>query len=170
MIQVDSLKLLEALPNEVEENELALIKDTQKVYVYKNKKWEEFHPDNGGLKLNLMELNSMAVTQLPALSNDEIKNTKKLISTFVKDNKQYYYMLLSNELKYYTVFVLLNEDADDVVPPIEDEAIGCLQDIGVIKSSEKTNDNAALEFWVTVDDKSYPFYFFDYTKGIIICK
>lgn len=164
MIHVKTKKILDTLQNKTED-ELAIVDETQKVYVYKDGAWEEFNQKEG-LTISLMELNSLAVSQLAPLTEEELEEGKQLIREFV-DEDRYYYMLLSNELHYYTVFIVIDDEGS--TPLIEDEVIACLQDMGDIKSIEKTDDGA-MEMWVTIEDKSYPFYFFNYKKGIIICK
>ena len=76
-------------------------------------------------------------------------------------------MLLSNELKYYTVFNF-DENYTDDMPQLEDEVIECAKELGKLKSIV-TNDDS-IELWITVDDKSYPLYFFNYSGGVIQCR
>ena len=167
MFTVKNLELLKSLPLrqniENDEYEMSIVEDEQKVYQYKNGEWVEYKsPD--GLTISLLELNSMAITQLAPLPNEEIIKAKLAINKLVSLG---YYMLLSNELKYYTVFNF-NKNYTKDNPRIADEVIACLQELGDIKSYEVNNDN--IEFWITKEDKSYPLYFFDYSGGVIKCR
>jgi hypothetical protein len=171
MFTVKNLKLLKTLPlrNEVSEDySMAFVEDEQKVYQYKNGDWVEC-PGPSGLNMSLLELNSMVVTQLPKLSKKDIEDIKSKIREYVSQQQFGFFMLLSNELKYYTVFDYTVNLVEQNIPLIEDEVIACLQELGTLKLFDKTQDNA-WEAWITKDDKSYPLYFFDYTKGVIQCR
>ena len=112
----------------------------------------------------------LAVTQLPELiiTPDE----RDAILDYVVDTDNTYYMLLSNELHYYTVFSFdkAHQNPNDL-PPIEDEVIACVQDLGIIKSIAP-NEDGVIEIWITDIDaeKSYPLYFFKYDLGVIQCQ
>lgn len=167
MIKVQTKKILDALQSPPD-NEIAVVEEDKKVYIYKDLEWQDYVPNDGGLKISLMELNSMLVSQLPALTDEQIDEAKKLIKEYTTTEIANYYMLLNNELRYYTVF-LTKTDFLLGLKYIEDEVIDCLNDIGTIKSIT-VNDDGVLECWVTAEDKSYPLFLFDYTKGVILCK
>ena len=177
MLNIKTYNILKALKN-VPENEIAVVEEDKKVYIYSNDEWQEYKPEDGGLKVSLLELNQIAVTQLPKLTKKQLKEKGKIIRDYYeKDNPgKEYFMLLSNELHYYTVFKMHHnyQEADPVevkkyeYPLLEDEVIGCLQDLGKIKSIAK-NDDGVIECWITSGDTSYPLYFFDYEKGVIEC-
>lgn len=167
MIKVQTKKILNALQSPPD-NEIAVVEEDKKVYIYKDLKWQEYIPNDGGLKISLMDLNSMLVTQLAPLTNEQIEEAKALIKEYTTTELGGYYMLLNNELRYYTVFLTKTSFLEGV-RPVEDEVIDCLHDIGVIKSIT-VNDDGVLECWVTADDKSYPLFLFDYTKGVILCQ
>ena len=168
MLNIKTLNILNALKN-VPDNEIAVVEENKKVYIYKENSWQEYVSEDGGLKISLLELNQIAVTQLPAYTKKQIKKAKQLISDYcLKDNEtSNRFMLLSNELKYYTVFE--TKCGISAMPAIEDEVILCLEEIGTIKSISKNNDGV-IECWITVEDQSYPLYLFDFTKGVIVCR
>lgn len=167
MLNIKTYNILTALKN-VPENELAVVEENKKVYIYSNNEWQEYKPEDGGLKISLLELNQMAVTQLPAYTKAQIRDAKKLITEYRQQHcpNSCYYMLLSNELKYYTIFSIVPEPT--TTPNLENEFIDCLKHLGTIKSVA-LNDDGVIECWVTIDDNSYPLYFFDYTEGVIEC-
>lgn len=171
MFTVKSLKLLKTLPlrNEVSEDySLALVEDEKKIYQYKDGEWVEYkNPD--GFTISLMELNSMAITQMPPLTDDAILDVKTQLREYVGIRVDGFFMLLSNELRYYTVFDYTVNLVDKDIPLIDDEVIACVQELGILKSFE-INKDGVCEIWITKDDKSYPLYFFDYTKGVIQCR
>lgn len=167
MLNIKTLNILHALRN-VPDNEIAVVEENKKVYQYLNNEWEEYKPKENGLKISLLELNQAIVNQLPAYTDEQVQEAKQVI--FQYSRRDYanarYFMLLSNELKYYTIFGM---KSGVLCPMLEDEVIGCLQDLGTIKSIAK-NDNGAVECWITTDNNSYPLYFFDYSKGVIQCQ
>lgn len=169
MIKVKNLKTLKALPNH-EEGELALVEKNSKVYVYKNNKWVEYDPKDGGLTVSLYDVNKMAMPNLPDFTDEQIEEARHMIAEFVGPKTQFW-MLLNNEKHYYTVFWLQHKQNILLVKSIEDEVIGCLKEIGAIKSIEKVDDNT-IEAWVIdkEDSEAYAYYLFNYDKGVVICK
>lgn len=167
MINVKTYDILTTLLNK-EENEIALVEDEQKLYIYKETEWVEYKPEEGGLKISLMELNSLLVDKLPVL--EDLKKSKRLIKKYVNKHSNYY-MLLNNDLHYYTVFHIDTNSEEKIA----DVVIECLQSLGEIKSIDK-NAGGVIECWITLREpheatyNSYPLYFFDYTEGVITCK
>ena len=180
MLNIKTYNILTALKN-VPENEIAVVEENKKVYIYSENEWKEYTPEDGGLKISLLGLNQMAVTQLPALTKKQLKEARKIIRDYYeKDNfTKEYFMLLSNELHYYTVFKIMNEykriEGQLIInykkdcPALDEEVIWCLQNLGTIKSIAK-NDEGVIECWVTANDTSYPLYFFTYDEGVIECR
>lgn len=73
-----------------------------------------------------------------------------------------YFMLLNNELHYYTLFSRINFNEGYGASQI----IGCLQDNGKILSIDKDGD--AWECWVRdKNQECYLFYLFPYDNGVI---
>ena len=147
------------------EGELALVEETRTLYKWDGANWN-IHKDPKGINVSLFELNQGAMTALPALSEKEIEKAKTAIHDFVHGSKQIWFMLLSNEQRYYTVF---NTKSGNVkLPKIEDEVIECLKGQGQIKSFEDLGDS--IELWVTIDKQSYVYYLFGYNRGVILCQ
>jgi len=168
MIKVKDFKMLEALPNHSPE-ELALVEDENKVYIYKDE-WVEYNPEDGGLTVSLYDVNKLAMPNLPDLTDEEIDEAKHMIAQFVGPKTQFW-MLLNNEKHYYTVFWIQHKSNILLMQRIEDEVIECLKEIGAIKSIEKVDDNT-IEAWVIDKDdlEAYAYYLFNYDKGVVICK
>jgi hypothetical protein len=72
-------------------------------------------------------------------------------------------MLLCNELKYYTVFN--TEKAFE--EKLEEVVFECLNNVGTIVAVDPTEDGAAIEIWVKLEEEAKVFYFFGYDKGVI---
>ena len=176
-IQIDNKDILLNLKNH-QEDEIAYVKDQKKFYLYKNNEWNEVrNPNEEVFSLSLYEMNKMILAELPSLNDEEIQNGKNILREYILDLKHLdkYYTLLCHELKYFTVFVEDNEscleDKDDIVNVIFE----CINNIGQIKSIERTQDMQAIEIWVTVsnsasEEETYVMYFFNYGKGIVPCR
>lgn len=77
-----------------------------------------------------------------------------------------YFMLLCNDIHYYTVLHLTednNEFAEDIV-------IECLQDVGVVQYIEYDNENQQVECWVKNENGVMLFMLFNYDWGVIECR
>ena len=113
----------------------------------------------------------MAVSKLPDL--EDIDSAKETIQNFIDSEANHfkkYWMLLNNDLRYYTVFhrhmagdfynAIIEENLPDVL-------IECLQNIGTIKMFE-TIDNDHIECWVDIPSRGCEVYLlFPYDEGVI---
>ena len=161
MLVVKTKKLLKSIKNH-EDGELALVEKTKKVYKYDKTtdSWDEMKAE-GGLKMNLFEINKTAIPQLPTLTPEVMHEKKAMIKDFVANGK--FYMLLSNSKKYYTIFMRGDSEEE-----MDDAIMSCLQ--GDVKSIELTDDGGAIEIWSVIDGEAYEFYLFNYEMGVIVCR
>lgn len=128
---------------------------------------EEETQATGNLNMNLYDLNKQIVAQLPDLNKEDLISARDTIVAYYNKTMGQYYMMLCNELKYYTIFAIKPE-ANDY---FEDEVIDCLYDFAdSIKSIDYDTENkTAIEIWFTKNDEAYVMYLFDYTQGVIDC-
>lgn len=123
-------------------------------------------------ELSLYELNKNIMENVP---KEAIPTEEQLIEAINKydneSNHSSYYMLLSNQIKYYTIFERIVERGRikfSCFNEFAQEVISCLKDMGeIIGISEEPG---ALEFWVKTEDGPECFYLFDYTQGIVYFK
>ena len=97
----------------------------------------------------------------------ELKEKKEIISTFIKETDNRYYMLLCNDRKDYTVFTLLDgekDKSDETASILVDE---CLFNRGLIKGIDLTENKDAFEIWLSIDKEAYCYYFFPYDNAIV---
>ena len=163
---VNTYSELLALKNH-KEDEIILIKETEQYYVYKDNQWILYIPEENKETcpaLTLYQLNKMIMTKFKTYSEEDILKSKKDIRKYVDDTNNFSYMLLCNDLRYYTVFIKdkIYEEA------IEDVLIECLNNLGEIKSIDFTNEKDAIEIWFYREDELYVSYFFTY-GGIEKC-
>lgn len=92
------------------------------------------------------------------------------LEKWLKDRpKGKYYMLLCNELRYYTLFNMINDSIDSLVDEVREcaESRGEILDIGLDEST-----NEAYEIWIKdyEDGEPHVFMFFNYDLGVIEVK
>ena len=91
-----SKNVIDAFPRP-QENEYVFCTDTETYLIYtRNKEWVDYQPQtNGGLNMNLYDLNKTAVAQLPTMT--EFEEVYKMIDEFDKQyqeaNKYYFYQI-----------------------------------------------------------------------------
>lgn len=121
--------------------------------------------ENGMPQVTLYQLNQMMVHQLPIYTEDDMDRAEDIIHDWVYNgNKGNYYMLLCNELSYYTLFhavdncLILENFIAELWDVLHDMVI---RDISI-------DDNGAVAIWIDWDDNtSHCFYLFPYDKGVV---
>lgn len=168
MLKIKDLKTLMKLKTNNKIDELALVEETRTLYKWDGENWN-IYKNPTGVNVSLYELNQGAMTAAPAMTDDMIEIAKQKIADFVAGQNSNYFMLLSREQNYYTVFNTGYDTGTDFnYSKIEDEVIDCLKIRGVIKDID-TVDNG-IECWITEEGNSYVYYLFDYQGGVIKCQ
>ena len=113
--------------------------------------------------MTVYDINKAAYKQQKTLSRDKILSYLPQINKFLTINPSNYYMLLNNELHYYTMFVWKNGAVNDMTS----ELLKVVKSLGEVKGIEVQID--MIEFWVYDKEKDdcfiYPF--FSYAEGVI---
>lgn len=126
--------------------------------------------------MTLYEMNQAGYTSLPKMAKSAISAAKDKVAEWIQANlsehggENIYFMLLNNDLRYYTLFNWRalspregGGDSEDVVRAI----FSIVKDLGTLKSIE-LNSNGAWEFWITAPNATTnAYYLFDYTQGVI---
>lgn len=117
----------------------------------------------------LYDLNKNLVKQNEIELTEAVLNSKKeIVKNFIIKQNNYYYMLLCNDRKDYTVFHWNNicEDggAMEIAKILVDE---CLKNRGEIRGIDITKDKGAIEIWLLIDEEAFVYYFFPYDSAII---
>jgi len=128
---------------------------------------------------SLYEVNKGLVEKnVPDLTDEEMQNKKTLIIDFINNTSNQYYMLLCNDKKDYTIFRRETNENKDFLDNLEtpdrdrlwnvliDE---CLPNRGRTKSIELTENQDAVEIWISIESESYCYMFFPYDAAIIEC-
>ena len=119
---------------------------------------------------NLYDINKNLVKKNEIKLSEGILNSKKeIIKNFIMNkSNHFYFMLLCNERKDYTVFDFDGQKSPEkslnCAKCLVDE---CLINRGEIRGIDLTKDKDAIEIWMVIDDEAYVYYFFPYDNGII---
>lgn len=139
--------------------------ETKRLYQYTNGNWEMIEGDVG-LNMTMYDINKQVISQLPSLDKEDIAAAKQTITEYFKDQRNSFYMLLCNDINYYTLFQVIN---DSSLPNAGSEAIECALEIGDIKVVD-VNDDGAIEIWVKPEDTdAMLMYLFPYDRGVVQC-
>lgn len=117
----------------------------------------------------LYDVNKNLVLKNEIELTDGVLNSKKeIITNFMRQMNNAYYMLLCNERKDYTVFKMNDKDNDDLIREIVSILVDeCLKNRGEIRGIDLTKDKDAIEIWLIIEDEAYCYYFFPYDAAII---
>lgn len=143
--------------------------------------YESLKKDNSNLKgPTLYELNKQIIAQMPILNEDEIRRCSDTLLKYFVKNSDSYYMLLCNELNYYTVFHIISTKTTAMQDLIT-EFLDIVINLGDVRLIEEDN-NGVLAVWSSLKPFNYDmlsdeakeevnkvhcFYLFPYGKGVI---
>lgn len=117
--------------------------------------------------MTLYDVNKAAYKALPAKTNEELDLLEKKLSEYLRTHLSKYYMMLCNELKYYTIYTWDSRgDFYKNTNKMAWEIIDVAKTLGAIKGIEFLDDGA-VELWIEADDDCNLYYLFDYERGVI---
>lgn len=150
-----------------QEGELFHAADTNETYVYHDGQFSLIKIDpETGFQMGLYEMNKQIINQLPDLTELDVAEKVELINNFFTGaHESEYVMLLGKEISYYTIF----HRNPDMVETLGEAALECLNNIGMIKAIDTTEDLTAIECWVVPVDSDEPtcLYMFTYDIGVV---
>ena len=115
------------------------------------------------------EINKNLMRREEKLSRPAFANKLKLVKNFFLKNSKYF-MLLCNDQKDYTVFVMENltdEAGDKVIQDFKE----CLINRGETLSIDYApGDQNAFEIWIRIDEEPCCYYLFPYDNAVIEVK
>jgi len=120
---------------------------------------------------NLYDLNKDIMKKAPPLTSKEIEDKKIALQNFFSKENGYYYMLLCNEQKDYTVFHL-SFSAMEGIPSFvaaAEEVIECLKNRGKILAIDYIEETGAYECWIKRSGLCYMYALFPYDAAVIEC-
>lgn len=156
-----------------DEHVCAYCEENEKFYTFHEGKWiiieenmEELMPS----PMQLYELNKQFVSQLPPLTEQDLKDRKEMVDNWVDESIDFY-LLYGREISYFTLFQRCKDEA--ITESISDILFECLDGIGTVISMDVLTelDEPTIEIWVKIavedqEDFVTVLYLFDYTKGV----
>lgn len=118
--------------------------------------------------MNLYEYSKLFVNGMTEISEEDLKIGKTLISKYLKERQQEFYMLLCREIYDFTIFQ--NETPEDSWNYEEffSAILDCFANRNMtIKQINRAEDTSAIEIWVQKEEQSFCFYLFPYDLGVI---
>ena len=150
-----------------QEGELFYAADTKEVFLYKDNQFQLITSDpNVGFQMGLYEMNKQIINQLPDFTELDVAEKVELINNFFTGaHESEYVMLLGREISYYTIF----HRNPNMVETLGEAALECLNNIGMIKAIDVTEDLTAIECWVVPvgNDEPTCLYMFTYDIGVV---
>ena len=125
--------------------------------------------------ISLYELNQNVVNGLPALDADGESKAESEFFTWISElqDQSNYFMLLCNELNYYTLFHNRHHCAPITCAELDiknfwHELLDVLKYVGTVKIME-VDTNGAWSIWVDWNNEgeSHCFYLFPYDAGVV---
>ena len=147
------------------EGQSAYSPETKKLYVYTDNEWKMITGESN-LDMSMYDINKQIISQMPAMSDDDIAESKLIIMNYIREIENEFYMMLCRDMNYYTLFHIVDYLTE---PSIDDEVVECIKGLGTIKSIEYV-ETGAIEIWFQQEDQEpVVMYFFGYDGGIIEC-
>lgn len=114
--------------------------------------------------LTLYDINKMLIKDASPLDSNERLNLNKAIWNLTQKECNEFYMLLCNDVNYYTVFNVAKSGNYD---NLEDVVMECAEDLGPIIAYSEAE--GAIEIWVRAGEEVVVMYFFPYDRGVVKC-
>lgn len=111
--------------------------------------------------MTLYEANQEMYKGVPSIT--DMHGVWKQIRDYIKAHPSKYYLMLSNEKRYYTLYTFKGEYK---FGDMASEILDISKDLGEFKDV-MVNDNGALEFWIVYDGEPTMFVLFDYARGVV---
>ena len=156
------------LANHANDGDICIVEETHEAFEFKDGKWIPYLPTakGKGPEISLYELNRSIIRQLP---NYEISQMKEFINEFNQYHEKIhnrYYMLLSVETSYYTVFVNNQNETNDL-KDLGSALLAVSLAIGPIVSHDVCEDHIEIWFRNKDDNEVYCYMLFPYDGGVV---
>ena len=120
----------------------------------------------GNINMSLYDINKSLMSQMPDYSSEQIKELENKVDNWV--NEKYlsneYFMLLCNDIHYYTLFHLNSEKSD--FRTVGEGLTYLLYEAGYTISAEEDYPDH-FEIWGKKDKDAVAFMLFPYDQGVV---
>ena len=120
----------------------------------------------GEINMSLYDINKNIMQQLPDYTNEQLYKLEDSIDNEVNNKyiKNSYFMLLCNEIHYYTLFHFNPEESD--FRSVGEGVTYLLYEAGYTISADEICDDH-IEIWGKKDKEAFVFMLFPYDQGVI---
>lgn len=156
------------LANYAQEGDFCLVQETGEGFEFKNGKWVPYIPtiQGKGPEITLYELNRSIIRQQKNYDAGQMKEFIADFNKYADETANTYYMLLSVETSYYTVFVH-NSERENELKDLGSALLACSLAIGPIVDHEITEDHIEIWFRSKKDEEVYCYMLFPYDGGVV---
>ena len=156
------------LANHSKNGDICIVEETAETFEFQDGKWIPYISSLSGKgpEISLYELNRSIMRTEPNYNSEQIQNFIKDINNYHNKQKNVYYMMLSVENSYYTVFVNNPED-DSKIKGLGSAILAISLAIGPIIGHEICENH--VEIWLRheKDDEAYIYMLFPYDGGVV---
>lgn len=120
----------------------------------------------GEINMSLYDINKNIMQQLPDYTNEQLYQLEDNIDNEINNKyiKNSYFMLLCNEIHYYTLFHFNPEESD--FRSVGEGITYLLSEAGYTISADEICDDH-IEIWGKKDKEAFAFMLFPYDQGVI---
>lgn len=164
-----NMKDLWRLNTEPYDKEIVFLEDENAYFIWSNNIWQPYDDFAKDIKvldsgINFYEMNKQIISQLKPMDNDEVIKKASMVTEFITEQNNTFYMLYGKEISYFTVF----QKSENSNEYLFDILVECLMSIGnTIYSIDLTEDSSAIEIWVEAEGQPTVLYLFAYDGGIV---
>ena len=163
--RVKNKKFLQVIQSR--EGEVVYCEKEDAIYCFNNGEWQELkQPEKvPAVGVPSYEIMKSLADALNKMEDKEIQEKKELIMDWKKQFKDRFFMLLGNEISYYTIF---EQSTVYEVSNLAEGVIECLINLGDILYIEENDDRTAIEIWIRQEElEPTILYLFPYNHGVV---
>lgn len=113
--------------------------------------------------MTLYEINQQGYKSLSNMIKSDVDKAIKELAENINSLNGKYFMMVCNELHYYTLFTWRGDIYKSYF--MAEEVIDVAKTLGNIKDIEVQNDHTKI--WIENNDECHAYIFFNYDKGVI---
>lgn len=156
------------LANNAEDGDICIAEDTHNCFERQGGKWIPYIPKVSGTgpEIPLYELNRSVMRQQKEYNAEQMKIFINDFNEYAKKTANKYYMLLSIETAYYTLFVSQPEENNEL-KNLGSALLAVSLAIGPIVGHDIEEDHVEIWYRDKKDNEAYCYMLFPYDGGVV---